>query len=69
MSIPGDWTYQNIADMRAQSESQWVYQLIGRANLQHAIQNIMGQQQSMFIDMMSKGIGLSQKCRRELGSS
>ena len=68
MFIPGDWTYQNIADMRAQLKPMGL-SIDWSREFATCDPEYYGQQQSMFIDMMSKGVGLSQKCRRQLGSS
>ena len=53
MFIPGDWTYQNIADMRAQLKPMGL-SIDWSREFATCDPEYYGQQQSMFIDMMSK---------------
>ena len=55
MYIPGDWTYQNIADMRAQLKPMGL-SIDWSREFATCDPEYYGQQQSMFIDMMSKGL-------------
>ena len=55
MFIPGDWTYQNIADMRAQLKPMGL-SIDWSREFATCDPEYYGQQQSMFIDMMSKGL-------------
>ncbi|MDB4045204.1 leucine--tRNA ligase [Amylibacter sp.] len=52
---PGDWTYQNIADMRAQLKPMGL-SIDWSREFATCDPEYYGQQQSMFIDMMSKGL-------------
>ena len=52
---PGDWTYQNIADMRAQLKPMGL-SIDWSRELATCDPEYYGQQQSMFIDMMEKGL-------------
>ena len=52
---PGDWTYQNIADMRAQLKPMGL-SIDWTREFATCDPEYYGQQQSMFIDMMSKGL-------------
>ncbi|MDA9999527.1 leucine--tRNA ligase [Amylibacter sp.] len=52
---PGDWTYQNIADMRAQLKPMGL-SIDWSREFATCDPDYYGQQQSMFIDMMSKGL-------------
>ncbi|MDB2536240.1 leucine--tRNA ligase, partial [Amylibacter sp.] len=52
---PGDWTYQNIADMRAQLKPMGL-SIDWSREFATCDPEYYGQQQSMFIDMMSKDL-------------
>jgi leucyl-tRNA synthetase len=52
---PGDWTYQNISDMRAQLKPLGL-SIDWSREFATCDPEYYGQQQSMFIDMMSKGL-------------
>ena len=52
---PGDWTYQNIADMRTQLKPMGL-SIDWSREFATCDPEYYGQQQSMFIDMMSKGL-------------
>ena len=52
---PGDWTYQNIADMRAQLNPMGL-SIDWSREFATCDPEYYGQQQTMFIDMMSKGL-------------
>ena len=52
---PGDWTYQNIADMRAQLKPMGL-SIDWSRELATCDPEYYGQQQAMFIDMMDKGL-------------
>ena len=52
---PGDWTYQNIADMRAQLKPMGL-SIDWSREFATCDPEYYGQQQSMFIDMMSEGL-------------
>ncbi|MDA9779861.1 leucine--tRNA ligase [Amylibacter sp.] len=52
---PGDWTYQNIADMRAQLKPMGL-SIDWSREFATCDPEYYGQQQTMFIDMMSKGL-------------
>jgi leucyl-tRNA synthetase len=52
---PGDWTYQNIADMRAQLKPMGL-SIDWSREFATCDPEYYGQQQAMFIDMMSKGL-------------
>ncbi|MCP5087344.1 MAG: leucine--tRNA ligase [Rhodobacteraceae bacterium] len=52
---PGDWTYQNIADMRAQMKPMGL-SIDWSRELATCDPEYYGQQQAMFIDMMDKGL-------------
>ena len=52
---PGDWTYQNIADMRAQMTPLGL-SIDWSRELATCDPEYYGQQQAMFIDMMAKGL-------------
>jgi leucyl-tRNA synthetase len=52
---PGDWTYQNISDMRAQLKPMGL-SIDWSREFATCDPEYYGQQQSMFIDMMSKGL-------------
>jgi leucyl-tRNA synthetase len=52
---PGDWTYQNISDMRAQLKPIGL-SIDWSREFATCDPEYYGQQQSMFIDMMSKGL-------------
>jgi leucyl-tRNA synthetase len=52
---PGDWTYQNITDMRAQLKPMGL-SIDWSREFATCDPEYYGQQQSMFIDMMSKGL-------------
>lgn len=52
---PGDWTYQNIADMRAQLKPMGL-SIDWSREMATCDPEYYGQQQAMFIDMMDKGL-------------
>ncbi|MDB4145064.1 leucine--tRNA ligase [Amylibacter sp.] len=52
---PGDWTYQNIADMRAQLKPMGL-SIDWTREFATCDPEYYGQQQAMFLDMMSKGL-------------
>ncbi|MDC0564909.1 leucine--tRNA ligase [Amylibacter sp.] len=52
---PGDWTYQNIADMRAQLKPMGL-SIDWSREFATCDPEYYGQQQAMFLDMMSKGL-------------
>ncbi|MFQ5439157.1 MAG: leucine--tRNA ligase, partial [Paracoccaceae bacterium] len=52
---PADWTYQNIADMRAQMKPMGL-SIDWSRELATCDPEYYGQQQAMFIDMMNKGL-------------
>lgn len=52
---PGDWTYQNIADMRTQLKPMGL-SIDWSRELATCDPEYYGQQQAMFIDMMDKGL-------------
>jgi len=52
---PGDWTYQNIADMRAQLKPMGL-SIDWSREFATCDPEYYGQQQTMFLDMMSKGL-------------
>ncbi|GHA47172.1 leucine--tRNA ligase [Amylibacter ulvae] len=52
---PGDWTYQNIADMRAQLKPMGL-SIDWSRELATCDPEYYGQQQAMFIDMLDKGL-------------
>nr|WP_325249354.1 leucine--tRNA ligase [Amylibacter sp.] len=57
---PGDWTYQNIADMRAQMKPMGL-SIDWSRELATCDPEYYGQQQAMFIDMMDKGLAYRKK--------
>ena len=52
---PGDWTYQNIADMRAQLKPMGL-SIDWTREFATCDPEYYGQQQAMFLDMMAKGL-------------
>ncbi|MDR6263158.1 leucine--tRNA ligase [Roseobacter sp. N2S] len=57
---PGEWTYQNIADMRAQMKPMGL-SIDWSRELATCDPEYYGQQQAMFIDMMDKGLAYRKK--------
>ena len=57
---PGDWTYQNIADMRDQMKPMGL-SIDWSRELATCDPEYYGQQQAMFIDMMDKGLAYRKK--------